>query len=450
MRIAVLGGGPGGLYFAALAKQLDAGHEITVWERNAADDTFGFGVVFSDETLGGIEHADPEIFAAMRREFARWDDIDVHFRGTTFTSGGHGFAAMSRKRLLAILQARCASLGVRILFRTEAPGRGGAGRGLRPGGRVRRDELGHPEPVRLDVRARPGAAPVQVHLARHGPGLRRVQVLHPGHPGRDHAGARLPVQRAGQHLHPGDARGRVAAGRVRRRGRVRAGARAERRGLDRDDPRPVRGRARRAHAASLFANNSRWVRSPPCGARPGGTGTWCCSATRRTPRTSPSARAPSWPWRTRWPWPPACTSSVRSRPALAAYEAERRPVVASTQRAAQASLEWFENIGQYADQDPHQFAFNIVTRSRRVTYDNLRLRDPEFVADMDRWFASPGSGRARLRCGRRCSSRSGWAAWSWPTGSSSRRWTCTRPATACPATSTWCTWAARRSAGPGW
>ena len=121
MRIAVLGGGPGGLYFAALAKQLDAGHEITIWERNAADDTFGFGVVFSDETLGGIEHADREIFAAMRREFARWDDIDVHFRGTTFTSGGHGFAAMSRKRLLAILQARCAELGVRILFRTEAP-----------------------------------------------------------------------------------------------------------------------------------------------------------------------------------------------------------------------------------------------------------------------------------------------------------------------------------------
>ena len=121
MRIAVLGGGPGGLYLAALARQLDARHDITVWERNAADDTFGFGVVFSDETLGGIEHADIEIFSRMRREFARWDDIDVHFRGTTFTSGGHGFAAMSRKRLLAILQARCAELGVRVLFHTEAP-----------------------------------------------------------------------------------------------------------------------------------------------------------------------------------------------------------------------------------------------------------------------------------------------------------------------------------------
>ena len=113
MRIAVLGAGPGGLYFAALAKQLDARHDITIWERNAADDTFGFGVVFSDETLGGIEHADLEIFQAMAHEFARWDDIDVHFRGTTFTSGGHGFAAMSRKRLLAILQARCAALGCR-------------------------------------------------------------------------------------------------------------------------------------------------------------------------------------------------------------------------------------------------------------------------------------------------------------------------------------------------
>src|SRR5690242_17645397 len=121
MRIAVLGGGPGGLYFAALAKQLDAGHEITVWERNAADDTFGFGVVFSDETLGGIEHADPEIFAAMQREFAVWDDIDVHFRDTVTTSGGHGFAAMSRRRLLEILQARCIELGVSLYFRTDAP-----------------------------------------------------------------------------------------------------------------------------------------------------------------------------------------------------------------------------------------------------------------------------------------------------------------------------------------
>jgi anthraniloyl-CoA monooxygenase len=128
MRIAVIGGGPGGLYFSALAQQLSAApwgsgqpHEITVWERNAADDTFGFGVVFSDETLGGIEHADPAIFAQMQREFATWDDIDVHFKGEVRTSGGHAFAAMSRRRLLEILQTRCRELGVTLNFRTESP-----------------------------------------------------------------------------------------------------------------------------------------------------------------------------------------------------------------------------------------------------------------------------------------------------------------------------------------
>src|SRR5437588_3210472 len=121
MRIAVIGGGPGGLYFAALAKQLEPSSEITVWERNAADDTFGFGVVFSDETLGGIEHADPAIHQAMTREFARWDDIDVHYRGEVITSGGHGFAAMSRRRLLRILHERCAQLGVSVHFCAGAP-----------------------------------------------------------------------------------------------------------------------------------------------------------------------------------------------------------------------------------------------------------------------------------------------------------------------------------------
>src|SRR2546423_1346306 len=118
MRIAVVGGGPGGLYFAPLAKQLNPANDITIYERNKPDDTFGFGVVLSDETLGGIEHADPTIFHQLAREFARWDDIDVHYRGEVITSGGHGFAAISRRRLLNILQERCAELGVQPRFTT--------------------------------------------------------------------------------------------------------------------------------------------------------------------------------------------------------------------------------------------------------------------------------------------------------------------------------------------
>src|SRR6202171_6723579 len=106
MRIAVIGGGPGGFYFAALTKQLDSRNDVTVWERNAADDTFGFGVVFSDETLGGIEQADAAFFERLSQDFAIWDDIDVHSQGQVLTSGGHGFAAISRQRLLAVLRAR--------------------------------------------------------------------------------------------------------------------------------------------------------------------------------------------------------------------------------------------------------------------------------------------------------------------------------------------------------
>ena len=121
MRIAIAGGGPAGLYFAILIKRLDPAHDVVVYERNAPDDTFCFGVVFSDETLDAIEAADPPAFAEIARRFARWAEIDVHYRGETITSGGHGFSALSRRELLGLLQRRAGDLGVDLRFRTEAP-----------------------------------------------------------------------------------------------------------------------------------------------------------------------------------------------------------------------------------------------------------------------------------------------------------------------------------------
>src|ERR1700716_1312297 len=119
MRIAIAGGGPGGLYLSILLKRLDPSHEVVVYERNAPDDTFGFGVVFSDETLTAFEAADPESYREITRNFVRWSEIDVHHRGEVITSGGHGFSALGRKHLLHILQSRAAALGVDLRFHHE-------------------------------------------------------------------------------------------------------------------------------------------------------------------------------------------------------------------------------------------------------------------------------------------------------------------------------------------
>ena len=103
MRIACIGGGPAGLYLAILMKQADPAHDITVYERNRPDDTFGWGVVFSDATLGNFQVADPESYEEITRNFHHWDDCDVFFKGRRITSGGHGYCGIGRQKLLNIL-----------------------------------------------------------------------------------------------------------------------------------------------------------------------------------------------------------------------------------------------------------------------------------------------------------------------------------------------------------
>jgi anthraniloyl-CoA monooxygenase len=387
LRIAVLGGGPGGLYFAALAKQLDPRREVDLWERNAPDDTFGFGVVFSDETLGGIEHADREIFTAMEREFARWDDIDVHHQGSVLTSGGHRFAAMGRRELLAILQRRCADLGVRVAFRTQAPDPAAlasdydlvvAADGANSATRAR-----YRDTFRPDVEARRclyiwlGTDLVfdafKFYILDTPAGVMQVH----GYPySRDASTFILEMREDVWHLAGFAELAEMVAGLPP--GRSDEGSIAEIRRLC----------AGVLDGHEVFGNNSRWLRfaTVRCAS-------WChgnlvlLGDAAHTAHFSIGSGT-----KLAMEDALALAACLHEQPgveaALAAYEAERRPVVASVQRAAQASLEWFENIGSYTGQDPPQFAFNIITRSRRVTYDNLRLRDPEFVAGLDRWFAA--------------------------------------------------------------
>jgi anthraniloyl-CoA monooxygenase len=120
MRVAVIGGGPAGLYFAILLKRDRPDTHITVVERNRADDTFGFGVVFSDQTLDTFAAADEPSYQAITEAFAYWDDVEIHVRGTTHRIGGNGFCGCSRRTLLMLLQERARSLGVELLFNREA------------------------------------------------------------------------------------------------------------------------------------------------------------------------------------------------------------------------------------------------------------------------------------------------------------------------------------------
>ncbi|MGW4033460.1 oxidoreductase [Streptomyces sp. NPDC004838] len=384
MRIAVLGGGPGGLYAAALAKQLDPSREVTVWERNAADDTFGFGVVFSEETLDGIAAADPQIFARLEEEFATWSDIDIHYRGSVQTAGGHGFAAISRKRLLQILQRRCADLGVDVRFRTAAPPVEElsaaydlviAADGVNSATRAAYSEVFSPS---LDVR---GSRFMWL-------GTDRVLESFTFITAETEFGP-LTV-----HGYPFSSEASTFIVEVNEQTWLRAGfdrfaAREYPPGESDHDSIALCERLLGGFLDGhrLLSNNSKWVRFTTVRNR-----TWrhgnivLLGDAAHTAHFSIGSGT-----KLAMEDAMALAGSLERFPgdvpaALDRYERERKPVVESTQRAAQASLEWFENIEHAVGQEPEQFAFNLLTRSRRVTFDNLRLRDPEYAGSVEHWF----------------------------------------------------------------
>jgi anthraniloyl-CoA monooxygenase len=385
VKIAIVGGGPGGLYFAALMKQLDPGHDITVWERNAPDDTFGFGVVFSDETLGGIENADPEFADAMARRFARWTDIDIHYRGRSHTIGGQGFAAMSRKELLCLLQERCRDLGVAVHFSKLAP----PVQDLR----TSYDLVVGADGLNSQARAAYADAFRPVLDCRHSKymwlGTDRVFEAFQFFVKQTEWGT-MQV-----HGYPYSESGSTFIVEMhedvwRRAGFDSTESVAFPPGVC--DERAVE-RIRELFAEelaghSVFANNSKWLNFTTVRNERWYHGNLVLvgdaahtahfsigSGTKLAMEDSL-----------------ALAACLHEHPgveaALTAYEAERRPVVESTQRAAQASLEWFENIHLYVQQEPTQFCFNLLTRSRRITYDSLRNRDEEFAHRVDAAFAA--------------------------------------------------------------
>lgn len=374
MRIVSIGGGPAGLYFAILMKKADPAHEVLVLERNRFDDTFGFGVVFSEATQENLEQADPETFDAMARGSAHWDDIDIHYRGELLRSTGHGFSGLSRRSMLEILAERATDLGVRIELGSDvadlAPyleadlvlGADGAN------SLVRERFVDTFRPT-IDWRpnrfvwlgtTRPFPAFTFYFKAdRHGLWRVHAYQYEKGH-STFIVEAREDTWRAAR--------------------------------LDRAEEHETIAFCESLFAAELQGhklqqNRSIWRRF--------GTVKNECWHHDNVVLLGDSAHTAHFSVGsgTKMAMEDAIVLARalhhhREVPeALTAYEAERRPLVESLQRAAQVSLEYFENTERYMELDPLQFAFNLLSRSLRITHANLQIRDPQFVTRVDRWFA---------------------------------------------------------------
>ena len=378
MRIVSVGGGPAGLYLAILMKQADPGHEVTVLERNRADDTFGFGVVFSDATLGTFAAADGPSHDAIRARFAHWDDIDIHYRGQVITSRGHGFAGMSRRALLDILTARARALGVELRFSAE----------------IGDDDLAR---LRRDYDLVVGADGVN-SLVRRALGDEIVPHVEPRPNRFVWLGTTFPFGAFTFYFKPSEAGlFRVHAYRYAPEQSTFIVECTEetfaRTGLGETDEDATIAYCERLFAPELaghklLKNRSHW-------------------------RQFPTVRCDRW-WRDNvvlagdavhtahfsigsgtklaMEGAIALAAALDQEPtipaALAAYEAAHRPGVEALQRAAQVSLAWFEETERYYGKlEPLQFAFSLLTRSLRITHQNLKERDPALIARVDDWFA---------------------------------------------------------------
>ncbi len=373
MKIACIGGGPAGLYLGILVKRVAPQHEVVIYERNRPTDTFGFGVVFSDATLGNLADADPETHAQITSRFARWDDIEVHALGTVMRSTGHGFCGIERKQLLAILQARATELGVRIEF--EHP--------IASIQDVQADVIVACDGVGSSVRDAL-AAEIQPHVD-----VRPNRFVW--------LGCTVPYE-AFTFLFEQTKFGlfRVHAYRFRDApaGELCSTFIAE----CRDDTWRAAGFATAdedqtvAILETLFAdhlrghrlvkNRSIWRNFPTVRCRHWHTGNVVLvgdavhtahfsigSGTKLAMEDMIALRD-------------ALLAHADVPTALAAYEARRRPDVEALQAAAQASLEWFEGTERYLGMTPVQFNYSLMTRSLRMSHNSVTRRDPELAAAM--------------------------------------------------------------------
>jgi anthraniloyl-CoA monooxygenase len=380
MRIVCAGGGPAGLYFAIQMKRRDPSHRISVIERNRPNDTFGWGVVFSDETLRNLEGADPPTTQEILDNFVHWDDIDIHFKGRTITSGGHGFCGIARKHLLNILQRRAEELGVELVFEREVAGVEEfpdadlivAADGINS--RIRNGHAAHFCP-QIDLRTNRF---VWLGTNRVFDAFTFIFVETEWGWFQAHA-YRFNRDTSTFIIETTEANWRAA-------------------GLDDLDTSGTIAFCERLFAPwldgrKLLANmnhlrGSAWINFPRVANRRWVMGNVVLmgdaahsahfSIGSGTKLALEDAIALARAFDVHGADVPA---------ALATYETERKVEVLRIQSAARNSTEWFENVARYTRLEPEQFAYSLLTRSQRISHENLRLRDRPWLEGVERWLA---------------------------------------------------------------
>jgi len=383
VKVAVIGGGPAGLYFSLLLKKAQPSADITVLERNRPDDTFGWGVVFSDQTMENFRAADAETCDEITASFSHWDDIDVHIRDRVITSSGHGFAGIARKRLLNILQARAAALGVSLRFETDLRD----DRDLTPLGLADADVVVAADGINSAVRAR--------HAEHFGPDL------HTGKARFIWLGTTLPFDAFTfyfvenehgvfqAHCYRFDAGTSTFIVECDEASWRKAGF--DRLGLEETV----------AACEALFArwleghrlmSNARHMASPWSSFVRVRNRAWFHKNVVLIGDAAHTAHF-SVGSGTKLAMEDAISLArvlAGDRPlpdALATYQDERMTEALRLQNAARNSMEWFEHVKRYVPLEPEQFTYSLLTRSQRVTHENLRLRDAKYLEGVERWFA---------------------------------------------------------------
>lgn len=398
MRVLCIGGGPAGLYFGLLMKLQDPSHEVVVVERNRPYDTFGWGVVFSDATLENLKHADPVSAAEINAAFNHWDDIDIHIRGRTIRSGGHGFIGIGRKRLLNILQARCEALGVKLVFETDVSDdqalarQYGADLVIASDGINSRIRTRYTESFDPDIDTRQCRF---VWLGTHKLFDAFTFAFEKTEHGWFQAHAYRFDDSTSTFIVEAPERVWRAAG-IEQMSQEEGVAYCEKlfaRYLD--------GHKLISNATHL-RGSAIWIRFPRVICRH-----WVHWNTlddgRRVPVVLMGDAAHTAHFSigsgTKLALEDAIDlanaigaqrgAGIDGLPeALARYEATRSVEVLKIQNAARNSTEWFENVDRYAGMAPEQFAYSLLTRSQRISHENLRVRDARYVDGFEQWLAA--------------------------------------------------------------